>query len=159
MATVDRSKKYKIFLFAFSLLLLITTLTGCKPPAIRERAFGYFRLGQLKDLTAPRTYFPEYGLVLIRDEKGFAVMSTLCTHDLTPLSRETTPEGETWRSKETTSRYSSDGKVLEGPAVGDLPYYQLELEAWEYGGPKNTLYAKVGREKPREWRLSVPQSP
>jgi Rieske Fe-S protein len=96
------------------------------------------------------------GLLLRRDELGWYAMSTLCTHDLSVLRRRNGPNGPMLASVYTSSTYDLNGKVLSGPAIKDLPYYELYVEQGVAEGARDTLYARIGSEKPREWRLPVP---
>lgn len=134
---------------------LLSAVISCEP-TVRNRPYGYLRLGALADLSAPETVVPEAGVVVRRDSRGFFAMSTLCTHDLTQLVLDEGADGQRkWRSRSSTSSYSFDGDVLSGPAVQRLPYFELQLQSGTYGGPKDTLYVIVGSEKPPSWRLSI----
>ena len=120
-----------------------------------KRPYGYFRLGKVNSLLAPETEFKDAGFLLKRDAKGFYLMSTFCTYDLTPLERKKLPTGEEiYSSHYTTSTYDLNGKVLAGPAKYNLPYFELEFAAWSYGGPVETLYVKISSEVSPEWRLT-----
>jgi hypothetical protein len=84
-------------------------------------------------------------------------MSTACTYDLSPLERhDAETNQEHWISSYTTSQYAVDGAVLKGPTTHPLPYYELRLDAGVYGGTPDTLFVRVGEERPREWRLALP---
>lgn len=83
-------------------------------------------------------------------------MSTSCTYDLTELRREVTSQGEFWVSEETSSRYDANGKVISGPAVADLPYYEMKLDVSKIGGPPDTLYVIIGSERSPDWRFTIP---
>ena len=119
-----------------------------------KRPVGYFRVGLISDLRKPETYVPEEKLLVRHDEKGFSVMSTADTYDLTPLAHRKTAQGDVWQSNVTTSTYDHNGKVLKGPAKVDLPYYELQYASTTYAGPVDSLYAQVGVEKPPDWRLA-----
>jgi hypothetical protein len=112
------------------------------------------RIGNIQELrVVPEKFFPNLGLYLRSDLAGFSVMSTHCTYDLSPLKMVTDQSGLRWTSSFSTSEYSGDGRVTRGPALGDLPYYRLEVKEGEYNGPPDTLYAIVGEEVDRNWRL------
>jgi hypothetical protein len=137
-------------------VLLALTFTGCEP-SHRERPFGYLRLGPVGNFLKEETFLESDRLLVRHDAGGFSIMSTECTKDLSPLHLEQSPSGERiWKSKYTASSYSYDGKVLTGPAIKDLPYYDLRIDAKVYGGPKDTLYVEIGKERSKEWRLKVP---
>jgi len=136
-------------------LVALTSVAGCKP-SHRERPYGYLRLGLVKDLLAKETFLSEDRLMLRHDSEGFFVMSTLCAHDLTPLNPEQRDDGEkVWTTKYNASVYSEYGKVVTGPAVRPLPYFELKLDSGTYGGPQDTLYVYIGVEKDLKWRLKV----
>ena len=117
------------------------------------------RLGTLQELASSETYLPDQRLLVRRDEKGFSVMSTVCTFDLTPLNRaEGGAGGEdsvTWRSSYSESEYSYEGKVIHGPSKNNLPYYNIKIDTAVYGGVKDTLYAEVGSERDPSWRFKL----
>jgi hypothetical protein len=79
----------------------------------------------------------------------------MCTSDLSTLELVRQDGEEFWYSRFSQSRYSLDGRVLSGPAKADLPFYELVLDAALFGGPVDTLYARIGNEKPRDWRLQL----
>ena len=101
----------------------------------------------------PETYLPNYGIMIRYDAGGFSAMSTYCTHDISPLKR--TNDG--WNSSYSTSQYSPDGQVKQGPAKGALPYYELRIDQGVAGGPVDTIYIEVGRERPATWRYPWPR--
>lgn len=111
------------------------------------------KLGKISDLSTSETYLPDLRLVVRMDDKGFSVMSTVCTLDLTPLTRVDDGGKVVWRSSYSESSYSYDGAVLHGPTKVALPYYNLKVDSSLYGGPKDALYAEVGVERSKEWRF------
>jgi len=139
---------------SLSLIFTVFFLVSCRS-AGRQRPFGVFRLGKVAEHQGPQTFFPEFGLLLRRDEGGFYLMSTYCTYDLSPLTFKPGPGGGIFASSTTTSTYDFDGHVLSGPAKADLPYYELRLDSSVYGGPKDALYAYVGQVRPKNWRLKI----
>jgi hypothetical protein len=154
-------KTFYDFLFrprAICYLILICAflaLCSCRQ-SVQRRPAGDFRLGKVIDLLAPETEMQKLKLLLRRDEKGFYVMSTMCTYDSTYLVRKKEGDREIYLSTYTDSKYELDGKVISGPAIADLPYYKLKYAAGSYESPIDTLFAEVGREVPRDWRLAVP---
>lgn len=140
------------FLVVFSVLG-----AGCQDSTMR-RPPGYLRLGKLAEMQSPEQWLEAERLFLRLDERGYSVMSTLCTHDLTPLALENTEAGQMFVSRFTTSKYLKDGTVVSGPAKTDLPYYELVIAPEVWGGSVDTLYVRVGTEKPPTWRLPIPPS-
>jgi len=140
-------------LIAFIFVLLFNL--GCQGGGLK-RPVGYMRLGLISELTKPETYFPEERLMLRHDERGFSVMSTVCTYDLSPLLKQKLQSSYVWVSSFTDSSYEADGKVRTGPTKADLPYYRLEFGAAAYGGPIDTIYVEVGVERDKDFRLALP---
>ncbi|MBN8551203.1 MAG: hypothetical protein J0M12_17960 [Deltaproteobacteria bacterium] len=141
--------------FAITTLILLGLLSACEP-AVRDRPFGDLRLGLAKDLLGDWNFLEQDAILLRRDARGWYAMSTMCTKDLSMLVLQGSSGEQILASRYTTSRYAIDGKVLSGPAVKDLPYYELSLDQGTYGGAKDTLYVRIGKEKPKDWRLPVP---
>ncbi len=134
-------------------LVLLMVFVGCNDGG-QTRPVGFFKLGPVDELAKlPETPMSELKLYVRHDVGGFSVMSTACTYDLSALSRVVTPEGVRWRSAFSTSEYDEQGRVVHGPARGDLPFYKLTLSRDFYHGPVLSVFAKVGEEVPRSWRL------
>lgn len=142
-------------LLRFTLLLTVLSLlfSGCNEKA-RKRPYGYLRVGSLQEFEKPETYLPDMRFLVRHDERGYSIMSTECSYDLSPLVLKETPEGRFFVSQYTSSKYTYDGRVLAPPSEADLPYYELEIAPGVYGGAPDTLYVKVGTEVSPEWRLS-----
>lgn len=137
------------------LILLAMLLVGCKP-SVRTRPIGYLRLGAVADLLSPETKLSEMWLLLRNDLSGLSAMSTLCSYDLNEVKRVQTPElGDLLECDLCHSRFKLSGERLSGPAEGGLPYYGLQVDSLEVGGPKDTLYARIGVEVSPQWRLRV----
>lgn len=143
-----------IYSFLIFGIFVALNITACEPK-VRERPYGDMRLIKVAEMTGDERYFSELGFLLRRDSGGFYVMSTVCTHDLTTLKRRSSPQGDIFVSSDSTSSYDINGKVLTGPAIGDLPYYSLKLESGVYGGPIDTLFVEVGEKVPSNWRFKV----
>ena len=138
------------FLAAFS----ITALVSCHETE-KKRPFGLVRLGRIEDLKRPESFLSSEALLLRYDSKGFSVMSLLCTYDLAPLKVEQKADSQILKSPYTESSYNLDGTVASGPTTHALPYYELVAASGEYGGPVDSLFAKVGTIKPANWRLNI----
>ena len=150
MVTIKLSFNHLLLLLTLSLLIV-----GCKP-SHRDRPYGYLKLGPIKNYLAPETFLSEDRFLIRHDENGFSAMSTLCTYDLSPLHESKSASGKSiWVSKFNPSSYSHEGKVIAGPTIKDLPYYELKLDSATYGGGADTLYVLIGEEKPATWRLPV----
>jgi hypothetical protein len=82
-------------------------------------------------------------------------MSTQGTYDLSQLELRRVDGKLVLVSAYSTSTYDLDGRVLTGPATVNLPFYELQFEPKVVGEPRNTLFARVGREVAPSWRLPV----
>lgn len=133
------------------LLFLLVTLIACDSP--QRRPPGYFRLGKISDLRIPEKYIANDKLFVRFDGKGFSVMSTACTYDLSALVRVQRGDHYQWESSYTASKYADDGHVISGPAKFDLPFYKIDIDASAYGGKPDTLFAEVGDEEGRDYRF------
>ena len=146
-----RSLIQSVFLFRqfLAVCLLLCAFAGCD--GARSRPYGYIRLGPVSELATDEQLFPELRLLLRRDHIGYFVMSTLCPKDLYPVRQA---DGG-FDCPFCHSRFQSNGVRISGDAPADLPYYRLDLNRGDYDGAVNTLYAEVGREVGRGWRLQV----
>ena len=140
--------------FAVIIIFTVASLLSCRP-SYRKRPISYHRLGPLSDFTQPEIELDKHNLLLRRDDDGFYIMSTVCTYDLTYLQRQNIEGKQIYVSSYSDSKYDLEGNVLSGPSVRHLPYYELKIDAATYDGPKDTLYAYVGREVPKTWRLKI----
>jgi hypothetical protein len=140
-----------------SLFLFLIGFSGCEENGL-TRPYGYLRLGRVEEFIGRRTFLTRDRLLLRRDERGLSVMSTLCTHDLTPLYPEETPHGIRLVSRYTTSQYDLSGIVVQGPAKHPLPYYELRLASNDERGIRDNLYVYIGMKVNASWRLPLPPS-
>ncbi len=138
------------FIYASS-VLAAGFLLGCEQKN-QKRPYGYIRLGSISEMVNGKALSDKW-LFVRRDAEGIFVLSTLCAHDLEPL---TLSSNQTFVCPLCSSEYSVDGEIKKGPTEFPLPYYELKLDQGEIGGPRDTLYAYVGVEKPRDYRLQLP---
>jgi nitrite reductase/ring-hydroxylating ferredoxin subunit len=155
VAVVAPLRAKKIFSILLLCLGIALVVCACQT-SVRKRPPGWFKLGKVVDFSEAETYLADKRLLLRKDARGFSVMSTECTHDLSALLPKKTNAGVVFFSEYSDSQYAEDGKVLHGPAVQDLPYFELRIDESVYGGPKDALYVQVGTEVPKDWRLAVP---
>jgi hypothetical protein len=156
---VNRSINYKSAISFVGLILLLITIFLPSCETRRKRPYGFVSLGKIEELRRPNSFFSDKGLLLRHDQNGFSVMSLLCTHDLSPLELKQNAESSILASKLTSSTYALDGKVLSGPSNQDLPYFELVVAQSAPGKPVDSLFARIGYEKSKEWRLNPPTSP
>lgn len=142
-------------LIIFALIACSLFISGCEPTE-RKRPYGLVNLGKINDLKRPESFLSAHGLMLRFDEKGFSAMSLLCTYDLAPLKVRQQGDRQILISPYSQSTYNLDGSILTGPTQHSLPYYELIAASGKYGGPVDSLFAKIGTVKPAGWRLVVP---
>ena len=152
---VNKSSFPRKLLIIAALLAYALFVSGCQPTE-RKRPYGVVTLGKIDELKRPESYLSAQGLLLRFDEKGFSVMSLLCTYDLAPLKVRQQGDRQILISPYSPSTYNLDGSILTGPTQHPLPYYEIIADAGKYGGPVDTLFAKIGTVKPSSWRLAVP---
>lgn len=63
------------------------------------------------------------GVILLRDERGVAAVSSRCTH----LGCTITSNARGFECNCHGSVFAQDGRVIEGPATDPLPWYQVVL--------------------------------
>lgn len=141
----------KLSLLLIFTLGLISLFSGCERH--QRRPYVYLRVGKIHDFKQQETYLPDLRLVIFKDEKGFSAMSTDCTYDLTPLKRIEEGGVVLYSSTYTTSQYTRDGEVKQGPTKFPLPRYKLEYASTLYGGVFDSLYVFIGDEVSKDWRL------
>jgi nitrite reductase/ring-hydroxylating ferredoxin subunit len=136
------------------LALLVSIGVACDGGA-RKRPIGYVRLGLAAELAQrPETFFSDARVFLRYEDGGFSAMSTACTHDLSALTRVSERGAKRWVSSYSSSSYDDRGRVLEGPARSNLPFYKVQLAAGTYGGVPDTLFVEIGVEIDSARRLS-----
>jgi len=135
-------------------VLAILLLIACTPE-VMTRPVGYVRLGPIAGFTDPENHLEELRLLLRRDERGFSVMSTMCTRDLSTLRRRVVNDKKVWYSDFSGSLYDNEGNVLENSASGNLPYFKLVLYPSAPGKARDTLFARIGTEVAEDWRFSL----
>lgn len=114
---------------------------GCEAARPRPRKL---KLGKLADFLASSQVLELFRIILKRDELGFFAMSLICTHQGCLVAQN----GEAFVCPCHGSNFTLDGKVLNGPAARDLPFYQLSVIDGE-------LFVDFGALVGPEWRLST----
>lgn len=150
------SSVVRSFLTVTFIFVAALAVSGCHE-GVERRPPGYIRLGPIKDFLTPETFLKVDRILVRHDDGGFSAMSTLCTHDLSPLQPKMKDGQRIWVSEYSASTYADDGTVLTLPAKAPLPYFRLEFASAKYGGPVDTLYVYVGDDRPKDWRLAIPK--
>ncbi len=143
--------------FLITILSSAIFIVGCKNQ-IKKRPLGFAKLGVIsayRDVPVREIY--EYAVLVRQDERGLYAMSTLCSHDLRRLKVKKNESGPILFCDVCNSEFDGSGKVLKEPAISPLPYFNLFLGEGLAGGPKDTLYARIGVEVNETWRLSFPK--
>lgn len=132
------------FLRFLSLLGLVPLFTRCErapqPPKIIR-----IPLGPLDKFQAGMTTLPMERLVVLRDRRGLAAMSRVCTHQ----SCLVVAESGGFRCPCHGGVFDSRGGVVSGPPKRSLFWYKLELNE------NKELVVVWGEEADPEWRLPV----
>lgn len=134
------------------LMSIAVVLVACNEE-VRERPYGYLRLGHVKDFPEGETFLADKRFLIRHDSRGLSAMSTLCTHDLSPLLLQ--GDGS-FITEFNPSRYAHDGRVLRGPAKKSLPFYRLVIDRDDIDKPREYLFIEVGKDVSADWRLDDP---
>jgi Rieske Fe-S protein len=113
---------------------------GCEAVKPRPRKL---KVGKITEFGEPSQVLELLRIVLKRDDLGFYAMSLICPHQGCLVNRS----GELFVCPCHGSNFTSDGKVLNGPAARDLSFYQLSLVDGD-------LWVDFGATVGSEWRLS-----
>jgi Rieske Fe-S protein len=139
--------RLSIFLFSISALLLL----GCE----QKRPPGFLYLGKITEIAEKSGFLEDKQIYIHRDNNGVVAMSTLCSYDLSKLKLVQQGKYKILATEFNESQYDLWGRVLRGPTTKDLPFYSVRIDSGEYGSAKDSLYAEIGKEVPREWRLAI----
>lgn len=139
---------------AAGLIVVALLLLACEP-SVRNRPYGYERIGPVKNFLAAETDLPSNWLIFRRDAGGLSTMSTLCSRDLYPLRLIDREDHQVYHCDKCGSEFSKFGKTIHGPAIEELPYYALQIDQAVVQGPKDELYAIVGKKVSPDWRLVI----
>lgn len=141
------------------LLLCAMTFLACRSPEL-HRPDGVMRVGKLSEfLGRSETFLPDLRALVRVDDQGISVMSTACTHDLSPLELVEESGRRILLSRYSGSRYTLSGAIISGPQVAALPFFPARVASDTWDGPADALYVEVGRLKEvgPDWRLPIPQ--
>jgi Rieske Fe-S protein len=103
----------------------ICWLSACEQNSGIKPRVGKIELMHISKVPLGLSILSVERLVLLRDEKGIGVFSLVCTHQTCLLEKEDSDGG--FQCPCHGSRFDSFGKVLNGPAIIDLPWYALEI--------------------------------
>ncbi len=121
-------------------------LDGCELPRQKPPPPRKVQLGPISKFSAPATYLMIERLLIRRDRNGYSAMSLVCTHQTCLVAAAVDGEHELLCPCH-GSRFSGTGKVIQGPARRDLPYYELSVDE------QQNLSVFIGKEVTAEWRL------
>lgn len=139
------------------LILCLLFALGCRSGELHRPA-GVMRVGKVREFVGrSETFLPELRLLVRSDERGVSVMSTECTHDLSPLELVEEEGRRILLSRYSGSRYTISGAVISGPQKTPLPFFVARIGAETWDGPLDTLYIEMGRSKEvgGDWRLPI----
>ena len=136
-------------------IVALTLIMACVISCEVKRPPGFLNIGKVAEVGLHSHFMPDKSFYLIRDDRGLAIMSTLCSYDRLPLKLVRENEQDIFVSDYNPSRYDLAGHVIAGPAKHDLLFYSMRFEPGVYGGAKDSLYVKIGTEVSRDWRLKI----
>ncbi len=143
-----RSNSRRSFLKCGACSVGLAVLTGCRNSETEEaRAPVAVALGRVEEFPRGVTVRNVERLVIVHDEQGFGALSLRCTHQecLVRYEGPTTPIECPCHG----ARFSPEGVVLQGPALVDLPWYQVRITA------EGILEVLVGATVPRGTRVAA----
>jgi nitrite reductase/ring-hydroxylating ferredoxin subunit len=128
-----------------SLFVLLALLTlGCDKEY--RRPGGEHNLGEVQDLLYTRQLVRDRQMLVTRDAKGWAAMSTQCSHDGCELSYQ----DQRFLCMCCGSAFGHDGHVHKGPANNPLPYFGVRFV-------DGKLYADSAKVVSPETRFTTPE--
>lgn len=119
---------------------------GCKKNYVRPP--GYHDLGRVEGLFYSRLHIRDRSILLYRDDKGWAALSTQCTYEgcnLTVNESQSSIYCSCCRSL-----YTMIGDVQVGPATESLPWFEIVFK-------DKHLYAVADKLVPRDYRFNTPE--
>ena len=111
-----------------------------------QRAGANHVLGEVQYLLFPKKHIRERALLLFRDDGGWSVLSTQCTHEGCDL----TYQDQVLLCSCCESVFRHDGMVLRGPAKDPLPFYSISYR-------DNKLYADGSKIVGADYRFTTPE--
>ncbi|MCO6431784.1 MAG: ubiquinol-cytochrome c reductase iron-sulfur subunit [Deltaproteobacteria bacterium] len=87
-------------------------------------------------------------IAVLRDARGIAAVSLVCTHQVCQLTVESGSNGFLCPCH--GSRFTVEGAILTGPAKQPLPWFKLQLNQ------RGIVEADLGSVVTSEWRLQLP---
>ncbi|RMG42753.1 MAG: Rieske (2Fe-2S) protein [Candidatus Dadabacteria bacterium] len=133
------------FLKMFTLGFLAAILAQCHRG--HKRLHRKITLGELAGFQNPVVPLPMLRLAVLRDSRGFRVVSMVCTHQtcLLAVNRELTGFSCPCHN----SSFNLSGEVLKGPAKEPLSFYRLELDS------NGKLVADLAEKVSSDWHLTL----
>lgn len=119
-------------------------MAGCERRYTRKNAVH--NLGPVKDLLSSMQHIASKKMLVIRDDGGWAAMSTSCTYDGCDLTFQDT----TLLCPCCRSLYDHGGSVLRGKATVGLSWYQISYS-------EGSLFADSGKPVDPSIRFTTPK--
>lgn len=105
-----------------------------------------YDLGQVKDLLYTQQLLREFSILVVRDEGGWAAMSSRCSYDGCDLSYQSS----SFVCMCCQSVFRFDGRPTSGPARQPLPFFQMSFR-------DEHLFADAGTVVPAPTRFMTPE--
>jgi len=125
-------------------LAVTVSVLGCEKKYLRPA--GDHNLGLVQDLLYARQLIRERQMLVTRDAKGWAAMSTQCSYEGCELSYQ----DQRFLCLCCGSSFDHNGNVQLGPAKSNLPYFQVRYV-------EGKLYADSGKLVSPEARFTTPE--
>jgi len=135
-------KNLKPLLLILFILSVILAQGSCKSSYTRKAQL--IDLGEVKGFLYTKVFVRDHKLFVTRDDKGWAAMSTQCTHEGCDLSLQE----KNFFCPCCRSYFEHNGQVISSPAEHNLPYYEMSYK-------EGHLYADTGKPVKPDYRFTT----
>ena len=109
--------------------LCVAGLGGCRPKSGTAARKGKVRLGQAGSLKSGINLFSIERLAVIKENTELRAISLVCTHQNCLIRLNDSSQTGRYVCACHGSRFDEQGRVLNGPASSDLPFYKILLNS------------------------------
>jgi Rieske Fe-S protein len=139
----QRSRRWLLSLLP-EVLVCTLGLLGCQSGGSRRRKDRIVPIAKLSEIPFGVTPYPLDNLVIIRDDRGVAAMSLVCSHQKCQLK----PLTDSFKCPCHGSMFNLNGEPQQGPATKPLTFYALLNQ-------EGTLAVNLSDVVTSDWRLVV----
>lgn len=133
-------------------LMCARGLAGCQSSEQLPQVRGKVALGPVAGIPQGLSPYTLARVAVMRRGKTLQAISLVCTHQNCMIRPQIGVAGNEPHSFACTchgSKFDNQGRVLNGPAAQDLPFYRLELNH------EQILVVDFSRIVPAEWQLEI----